>query len=232
MARVLIIDDEPQIVSAVTRGLSGEGHDVSSALTGEDGLAEVAARLPDLVVLDLGLPDTDGIDVVRRLRTWSEVPVLILSAAGAEASKVDALDAGADDYLEKPFGLAELRARVRALLRRATARARTPSVVIGELSIDPVNRIVTRSGIEIRLTPKEWQLLDVLSAHPGKLLTHGWLIQQVWGRSHGDESRQTLRTHLRTLRAKLGDDAGAPRLVRTETGAGYRWLVKPEDAAS
>jgi two-component system, OmpR family, KDP operon response regulator KdpE len=232
MARVLIVEDEAQIVSAVTRGLSREGNVVASADSGEDALAEVAARPPDLVVLDLGLPDLDGIEVIRRLRSWSEVPVLVLSARGAERSKVDALDAGADDYLDKPFGLPELRARVRALLRRASVNGRVPAMVVGDLSIDSAHRTVTLAGTEVRLTPKEWRLLDVLSAHPGKLLTHGWLIQQVWGRSHGDETRQTLRTHLRTLRAKLGDDADAPRLVRTETGAGYRWLVTPEDTAT
>jgi len=232
MARVLVVEDEPQIVSAVTQGLSREGNAVASAASGEDALAEMAAHPADLIVLDLGLPDLDGIEVIRRLRSWSEVPVPVLSARGAERSKVDALDAGADDYLDKPFGLAELRARVRALLRRASVNGRAPAMVVGDLSIDSVHRTITLAGAEVRLTPKEWRLLEVLSAHPGKLLTHGWLIQQVWGRSHGDETRQTLRTHLRTLRAKLGDDADAPRLVRTETGAGYRWLVTPEDTAT
>ncbi len=232
MPRLLVVDDEPQIVTAVVRGLSGEGHQVTDARTGADGLAQAASWLPDLVVLDLGLPDLDGVDVVRRLRSWSEVPVLILSAAGAESRKVSALDAGADDYLEKPFGLAELRARVRALLRRTVPAPRVPVMAIGELHIDPVSRTVTRSGEEVRLTPKEWRLLEVLAANPGKLLTHAWLIQEVWGHQHGDETRQTLRTHLRSLRAKLGDDAEAPHLVRTETGSGYRWLVPTAEGAS
>lgn len=227
MARVLVVDDEPQIVTAVTRGLSREGHDASGVATGEDALSAVATQLPDVVVLDLGLPDLDGLTVVQRLRAWSDVPVLILSAAGTEDSKVRALDAGADDYLEKPFGLDELRARLRALLRRVTAHEPPSPIRVDDLVIDLTDRVVTRRGREVRLTPKEWQLLGALAGNPGKLLTHRWLIHQVWGRSYGDESRQTLRAHVRTLRAKLGDDAGSPRLVRTETGSGYRWLHSP-----
>lgn len=229
MSRVLIVDDEPQIVSAVTRGLSADGYDVASASTGEDGLAEIAARGPHLVVLDLAMPGLDGLGVVQRLRAWSDVPVLILSAAGGEDSKVAALDAGADDYLEKPFGFGELRARVRALLRRATAPTPVTEIVLADLQVDLARRSVERAGCEVHLTPKEWQLLEAFANNPGKLLTHSWLIRRLWGQSYGDENRQTLRAHLRSLRAKLGDDAEAPCLVRTEIGAGYRWLVPPRE---
>ncbi|CAN5886692.1 response regulator [soil metagenome] len=233
MSRVLIVDDEPQIVSAVTRGLSGDDSEVSGAATGEDGLAEVAARRPDLVVLDLGLPGLGGLEVIHRLRGWSDVPVLVLSAAGDEERKVAALDAGADDYLEKPFGFGELRARVRALLRRTTTNAPVAEIVVADLRIELASRTVERAGREVLLTPKEWQLLEAFANNPGKLLTHGWLIRRLWGQSYGDENRQTLRAHLRSLRAKLGDDAGEPCLVRTEVGAGYRWLGSaPSEAPS
>ncbi|CAN5695073.1 response regulator [soil metagenome] len=232
MSRVLIVDDEPQIVAAVTRGLSQNNYQVSGAATGEDGLAEIAARRPDLVMLDLGLPGLDGVEVLRRLRAWSDVPVLVLSAAGGEDQKVEALDTGADDYLEKPFGFGELRARVRALLRRSTADQLISEIVVADLYVDLASRTVERAGDEVRLTPKEWQLLEAFANNPGKLLTHGWLIRRLWGQSYGDENRQTLRAHMRSLRSKLGDDAAEPLLVRTEVGSGYRWMVTPPDRPS
>jgi len=160
------------------------------------------------------------------------VPVLVLSAAGGEDQKVEALDTGADDYLEKPFGFGELRARVRALLRRSTADQLISEIVVADLYVDLASRTVERAGDEVRLTPKEWQLLEAFANNPGKLLTHGWLIRRLWGQSYGDENRQTLRAHMRSLRSKLGDDAAEPLLVRTEVGSGYRWMVTPPDRPS
>jgi len=225
MARLLVVDDEAQIVTALTRGLEREGYDVEASHTGLDAVALTAAGSPDLIVLDLNLPDIDGIEVLRRVRAWSQVPVLVLSGDGEEQRKIAALDEGADDYLEKPFGLGELRARVRALLRRAGATPDSSTVSSDGIEVDLALKAVTVDGSTVRLTPTEWRLLQLFVAQPGKLLTHQYLIGKVWGASHGGETLQTLRAHLRSLRRKLGDDSKEPRFIRTETRIGYRWVA-------
>lgn len=224
MARLLVVDDEAQIVMALTRGLEREGYDVDVSRNGLDAVSMAASSSPDLIVLDLNLPDIDGLEVLRRVRSWSAVPVLILSGDGEEDRKIAALDEGADDYLEKPFSLGELRARVRALLRRAGTATESASVSSDGLDVDLARKTVELDGTEMRLTPTEWRLLELFVSQPGKLLTHQWLIGRIWGAGHGDETVQTLRAHLRSLRAKLGDDSKEPRFIRTETRIGYRWV--------
>ena len=181
------------------------------------------------MVLDLWLPDIDGVEVVRRLRGWLDVPILILSGDADEERKVSALDSGADDFLAKPFGFSELTARLRALKRRTVRDQADQRLEYGDLVVDLPQGAAELGGSLLRLTPTEWQLLEAMVTHPGKLLTHRWLVARVWGGSHGDESRQALRTHIRSLRAKIGDDASTPRYLRTESGAGYRWLAEPAD---
>ena len=220
----MVVDDEAQIVMALTRGLEREGYDVDVSRNGLDAVSMAASTAPDLIVLDLNLPDIDGLEVLRRVRSWSTVPVLILSGDGEEDRKIAALDEGADDYLEKPFSLGELRARVRALLRRAGAAPDSATVSSGGLDVDLARKTVELDGTEMRLTPTEWRLLELFVSQPGKLLTHQWLIAPIWGAGHGDETVQTLRAHLRSLRAKLGDDSKEPSFIRTETRIGYRWI--------
>ncbi|MGO4341169.1 response regulator transcription factor [Pedococcus sp. 2YAF34] len=231
MARLLVVDDEAQIVTALTRALEREGYDIESSRTGLDAVALTAAGSPDLIVLDLNLPDIDGTEVLRRVRTWSSVPVLVLSGDGEEQRKIEALDEGADDYLEKPFGLGELRARVRALLRRAGATPDSSTVTSDGLVVDLGLKSVSLEGATVRLTPTEWRLLQLFVSQPGKLLTHQYLIGKVWGAGHGEETLQTLRAHLRSLRRKLGDDSKEPRFIRTETRIGYRWVAPVAPAA-
>jgi two-component system, OmpR family, KDP operon response regulator KdpE len=230
MARVLVVDDEPQMVTALTRSLEREGHQMAVSRTGADAVSLTASGSPDLVVLDLNLPDIDGLEVLRRVRSWSRVPVLVLSGDSEEARKVAALDEGADDYLQKPFGVDELRARVRALLRRALPEVGRHVVVAGPLVVDLAHRTAAVEDVELRLTPTEWRLLQLFVSEPGKLLTHRWLIGQVWGGSHGDEAIPSLRAHLRSLRGKLGDDTREPRYIQTETRVGYRWVAATETA--
>ena len=236
MAKVLVVDDEPQILTALGRGLSRVGHEVVVARTANDGLAAAAAAGPDVILLDLRLPDLDGIEVVRRVRTWSQVPILLLSGAGTDRIKVAALDAGADDFIDKPFSMDELRARVGAALRRSGASTPTDSHGNGEpdavstfgvLTIDLASRRIEVAGDDVHLTPTEWRLLEALLAHPGRLLTYRQIIAAVWSDNHGDESRDSLRAHLRSLRRKLGDDASEPRYVATDPGSGYRWIAEP-----
>jgi two-component system KDP operon response regulator KdpE len=230
MARVLVVDDEPQMVTALTRSLEREGHQMSVSRTGADAVSLTAVGAPDLVVLDLNLPDIDGLEVLRRVRSWSNVPVLVLSGDSEEARKVAALDEGADDYLQKPFGIEELRARVRALLRRSVPVTGQHVVVAGPLVVDLAQRTASSDGVQLRLTPIEWRLLQLFVSEPGKLLTHQWLIGHVWGDSYGDEAIRTLRAHLRSLRGKLGDDTREPRYIQTETRVGYRWVATTETA--
>ena len=227
MAKVLAVDDEPQILTALGRGLGRVGHDVVVARNGHDGLAAAASGAPQLVLLDLRLPDIDGIEVVRRLRTWSEVPIVLLSGEGSEKARIAALDAGADDFVDKPFSMEELRARVGAVLRRTSHVAtapRGPELDHDGLRIDLASRTVERDGQLVRLTPTQWRLLEALVAHPGKLLTYRDIITVVWDERHGDEARDSLRVHLRGLRKQLGDDAAAPRYIATEPGVGCRWV--------
>ncbi len=228
MVTVLVVDDEPQVRNALRRALESQGDQVLSARNGQEAIDLAAAQTPDLVVLDLWLPDLDGVEVVTRLRSWLDAPILILSGEVDERRKVQALDAGADDFLQKPFGFSELAARLRALKRRSVREETGQRMVFGDLVVDLPQRAVFVEREPVKLTPTEWGLLEALATRPGKLLTHGWLLAQVWGAGHGDESRQSLRTHIRSLRAKIGDDAADPRYVRTESGAGYRWLLEPD----
>lgn len=227
MATVLVVDDEPQVLHALRRALEGEGDRVLTAATGTEAVDLAASQPPDLVVLDLWLPDLDGVEVVRRLRGWLDVPILILSGDADEERKVSALDSGADDFLQKPFGFSELTARLRALKRRSVREQADQRLEYGDLVVDLPQGAAELGGTLLRLTPTEWQLLEAMVTHPGKLLTHRWLVARVWGGSHGDENRQALRTHIRSLRAKIGDDAATPRYLGTESGAGYRWLAEP-----
>ncbi len=225
---ILAVDDEPQILRALRASLSANGYRVLTAPTGEEALATAAASRPDLVILDLGLPDLDGTQVIVRLRTWSNAPVIVLSVRDDQAGKVAALDAGADDYLTKPFAMDELLARIRATLRRAAPEdAGAASLLFGPLEIDLPKRLVRLAGEAVHLTPTEYDLLEALATNPGKLLTHVWLLQRVWGPRYADESHY-LRVYVRQLRRKLGDDAAAPVFILTEPGVGYRWLPEPE----
>jgi two-component system KDP operon response regulator KdpE len=232
MTRVLVVDDDVQLTRALRGVLEREGYEIGVAGDAETALEELATAGADMLVLDLRLPDTDGMEVIRRLRTWSEIPILMLSAVTEQNRRVEALDAGADDFLQKPFGVDELLARLRALARRSTdvtAAADQRTRHYGDLQIDLAAHVLTVSGDEVRLTPTEWRLLEVLSAHPGRLLTHRWLLEEVWDRRHGDESKASLRAHVRGLRAKLGDDASVPRYVRTDSGLGYRWIASEQE---
>lgn len=225
MAKVLAVDDEPQILTALSRGLTRVGHEVLVSRNARDGLAAAAAAAPDVILLDLRLPDLDGIEVVRRLRPQTTVPILLLSGVGTEAARVAALDAGADDFVDKPFAMEELRARVDAALRRHGSEGPASSrIVSGSLTIDLADRTLTRDGEVVRLTPIQWRLLETLVAHPGRLLTYRHIIANVWSEQHGEEARDSLRVHLRSLRSKIADDAAAPRYVETEAGVGCRWI--------
>jgi len=221
---VLVVDDEPQILRALTTNLRGAGYDVVTSATGEDALAQAATRSPDALILDLVLPDLSGTEVCRRLREWSAVPVIVLSAVGDEAAKVSALDAGADDYVTKPFGIDELLARLRAALRR-TGQPAEPIVEVGDIRVDLEKRTVTVGGNPVQLTPHEYKMLALFARHPGKLLTHRAILQEVWGPAYGKESHY-LHVYVSQLRRKIEADPTRPRYILTEPGAGYR-LVEP-----
>ncbi|QSN62118.1 two-component system response regulator KdpE [Caballeronia sp. M1242] len=220
---VVLIEDEKQIRRFVRVSLEAQQMTVFEAETGQQGLVAAATRKPDLVIVDLGLPDTDGIDVIRELRSWTEVPVIVLSARTQEEEKVAALDAGADDYLTKPFGVSELMARIRAHLRRRnqTAASETPVVSFGDVTVDLALRRVTRNGESVHLTPIEYRLLATLVRDAGRVLTHRHLLREVWGPSHV-ESPHYLRIYMAHLRQKLERDAAQPEHIVTETGVGYR----------
>ena len=219
--RVLVVDDEPQILRALGTTLRGAGYQVETAATAESALAAAAASPPEAVILDLVLPDGSGTDVCRELRTWSDAPVIILSAVGEEREKIAALDAGADDYVTKPFGVDELLARLRAVLRRSAPTAE-PVIEVGDLSIDVANRAVTRDGERLRLSPHEFDLLRVLAQNRGKLLTHRMLLREVWGPAYQAEAHY-LHVYVSHLRRKIEPDPAKPRYVLTEPGAGYRF---------
>jgi len=224
MTRILVVDDEPQILRALRTSLRGAGYEVDTAETAEQALTQLAVSPPDAVILDLVLPDGRGTDIARELRTWSNVPVIVLSVVGDESEKVAALDAGADDYVTKPFGIDELLARLRAALRRGEPSGEAV-VQIGALSIDLEKRAVHVDGRLVQLTPHEFELLRALARNPGKLMTHSALLREVWGRAYGDESRY-LHVYVSQLRRKLEPDPARPRYILTEPGAGYR-LVDP-----
>ncbi|MDQ3945601.1 MAG: response regulator transcription factor [Actinomycetota bacterium] len=227
--RVLAVDDEPPILRALATNLRARGYDVDLATTGEAALELASRHPPDVVILDLGLPGMSGLEVIQGLRGWSTVPILILSAREAQGDKVAALDAGADDYVTKPFGIDELLARLRAALRRAEAR-HEPVIELGELSIDLDKRAVHRDGERIQLTPHEYALLRVFALNTGRLLTHGTILREVWGRGYESESHY-LHVYISQLRRKIERNPTRPRYLLTEPGAGYR-LVDPSDRGS
>jgi two-component system KDP operon response regulator KdpE len=224
MSRILVVDDEPQILRALEMSLRGAGYDVVTASTGADALTTAAVQPPDAVILDLVLPDVRGTDVCRELRTWTTVPVIVLSVVGDESEKVAALDAGADDYVTKPFGVDELLARIRAALRRVDGESE-PVREVGELRVDIAGREVTFGGRPIQLTPNEFTLLSLLVRNEGKLLTHKTILEEVWGHAYAAESHY-LHVYVSQLRRKLEPEPARPRYILTEPGVGYR-LVDP-----
>jgi two-component system, OmpR family, KDP operon response regulator KdpE len=224
MTRILVVDDEPQILRALQTSLRGAGYEIDAATTGEEALTTAAVRPPDAVIIDLVLPDMRGTEVTRQLRSWTSVPVIVLSVVGDEAEKVAALDAGADDYVTKPFGVDELLARLRAALRRAEPSGE-PVLEIGGLRVDLEAREVSVDGSTVQLTPHEYGLLRLLALNEGKLLTHKAILREVWGEAYADESHY-LHVYVSQLRRKIEPDPARPRYILTEPGAGYR-LVDP-----
>jgi len=224
-SHVLVIDDEPQILRALKTILTAKGFRVSTANRGEEGLAMATALEPDLIILDLSLPDIDGVEVTRRLREWSQVPVIVLSVRDSEHDKVTALDKGADDYLTKPFGIEELLARIRVALRHATHVKGSPRTTIkaGLIEIDLVNHQVTRAGTEIKLTATEFNLLAYLAQNAGRVLTHQMILASVWDPADRDHV-EYLRVYIRQLRKKLEDDPDQPQYILNEPGVGYRFI--------
>jgi len=225
VTRVLVVDDEPQILRGLGTNLRARGYDVETAADGERAL-EVAARThPDVVILDLGLPGIDGVDVIRGLRAWTATPIIVLSARDQEQDKVEALDAGADDYVSKPFGMDELLARLRAAERRVTPGDEDAVVVTDDFRVDLSAKRVTGSDGDIRLTPTEWHLVEILIRHPGKLVSQRQLLQEVWGPQYQDETNY-LRVYMAQIRRKLEPDPARPRYFITEPGMGYRFEPK------
>jgi two-component system KDP operon response regulator KdpE len=222
--RVLVVDDERAIRRYLHAALNAHGYIIYEAVSGQEALSAAAAEHPDLIILDLGLPDIDGVEVTRQIREWSQVPIIILSVREQERDKVAALDAGADDYLTKPFSTGELMARIRVALRRFTQTGTEPVFASGELSVNLSRRLVTIKGKEISLTPTEYDLLRVLVQHPGKVLTHRQLLQKVWGNAYETEAH-LLRVNMSNLRRKIEPDPTRPRFIITEPGVGYRLRV-------
>lgn len=222
--RILVVEDEPDIRRFVRMTLESQGHEVHEATTLQRGLIEAGSRRPDLAIVDLGLPDGDGVDLIRDLRTWSTAAVIVLSARSGEADKVAALDAGADDYLVKPFGAAELLARVRAQLRRQTLTSASADPVLrfGQVSVDLSRRVVERDGAPVHLTPIEYRLLTHLAAQPDRVITHQQLLKAVWGPGHAEDTHY-VRVHMANLRKKVEVDPSMPRYLLTEAGIGYRF---------
>lgn len=225
MPRILVIDDDKSLVRALMIALGARGHEVVTARTGEEGVTQASLTSPDVVILDLGLPDIDGVDVCRRIRQWTEVPIIVLSAAGTEGRKVVALDAGADDYMTKPFGMAELEARLRVALRRASHLTVVPpsAITVGRLEVDLVHHMAELDGRPLELTGREFDLLAYLARHAGKVCTHQMILRDVWGSAYGNEAHY-LRVYAHRLRRKLGD---AGSMLRTQPGIGYQ-LVDDE----
>jgi two-component system KDP operon response regulator KdpE len=224
--RVLVVDDEPQILRALSINLRARGHEVSTAASGREALAQAASQRPDIVILDLGLPDIDGVDVIRGLRGWMSAPILVLSGRTDSADKVEALDEGADDYVTKPFGVDELLARMRAVTRRGATADTEPVVIFGDVTVDLAEKRVTvrRGGgaEDVRLTPTEWHLIEVLVRNPGKLMSQRQLLTEVWGPGY-ETAYGNLRLYMAQLRRKLELDPARPRYLLTEPGMGYRF---------
>jgi two-component system, OmpR family, KDP operon response regulator KdpE len=225
-ARVLVVDDEPQFLRALVKNLRGAGYEVDTAVTAAEALTTAGLHPPDAFILDLLLPDGTGVEVCRELRTWTDAPIVLVSAVGEEEEKIAALDAGADDYVTKPFAIGELLARLRAALRRAGSPAE-PVLNVGPITVDLEKHAVTVDGEAVHLTPHEFRLLRVLAQNEGKLMTHRSILREVWGPAYGDESNY-LHVYVSQLRRKLEPDPVRPRYLLTEPGAGYR-LVAPED---
>ena len=222
MSTVLVVDDDPALVRALSINLRARGYEVHAADTGAGALRLAASRPPDAVVLDLGLPDMDGGEVIAGLRGWTDVPILVLSAREQSRQKVAALDAGADDFVVKPFGMDELLARLRAAIRRGTPAPAEPTITTEDFTIDLAGGRVTAGDRIVRLTPTEWHLLEVLARHPGKVVNHGRLLTEVWGPAYREQTNY-LRVYMATLRRKLEPDAAHPRHLLTEAGRGYRF---------
>ncbi|MGO4706183.1 response regulator [Microvirga sp. 2MCAF38] len=222
LSRVLVVDDEAAIHRFLTPALMANDYDVIKALTGAEALKRIAADAPDIVVLDLGLPDLDGKEIISRVREWSDVPIIVLSARDREAEKIEALDRGADDFVNKPFGIGELMARLRAALRhRMQRKGETPVVRVLGLEVDITRRRVLRNGAEVKLTPKEFDLLALLTRHAGKVVTHKQILSAVWGPAH-EHDTQYLRVYVGQLRQKVELDLSSPVIILTEPGIGYR----------
>jgi two-component system KDP operon response regulator KdpE len=228
VTRILVVDDEAQIRVALERALRARGYDVDAAADGPEALDQAAAQPPDLIVLDLNMPTLGGLEVCRRIRAWSSVPILVLSVREDEPEKIAALDLGADDYLTKPFGVGELLARVRALLRRTDggSERKPPVFRAGTIEIDMETHTVVRAGQDVHLTKTEWGLLEALTGAYGKLLTHRWLLEHVWGSGYEDDV-EVLRVFVSQLRRKVEPDPRRPEVIVTEPGIGYRWNVHP-----
>jgi len=222
MTRVLVVDDEPQIVRALAINLKARGYEVDTAVDGTAALTAAADHHPDVVLLDLGLPDLDGVEVIRGLRGWTRIPIIVLSARHSSTDKVAALDAGADDYVTKPFGMDELLARLRAAVRRAVPADEEPVVVTDAFTVDLAAKRVSREDADVRLTPTEWHLLEVLVRNAGRLVSQRALLQEVWGPRYGTETNY-LRVYMAQLRRKLERDPAHPRHLLTEAGMGYRF---------
>jgi two-component system KDP operon response regulator KdpE len=222
--RVLLVEDEDRIAAFLAKGLGANGYVVERVTSGQEALATVVGYAPDLVILDLGLPDLDGLAVLKRLREWSTTPVVVLTVRDAEEDKVAALDAGADDYVTKPFATAELLARLRAAQRRAQPREESAVFRHGDLVVDLVAHTVQRAGEEVKLTATEWSVLALLIRHAGRVLTHRQILREVWG-PNAEEHRQYLRVYVTHLRKKIEREPSAPELLRTESGIGYRLAV-------
>src|SRR5579863_3117546 len=225
---ILVIEDDPQIRRFLRATLAAEDYQFHEAITAAEGIAQAAARQPDLVLLDLGLPDRDGLEVIRGIRLWSQMPIVVLSARGQEKDKIAALDLGADDYVAKPFAVGELLARIRAALRRSSTRAdgAGPVVRFGPVEVDLEKRVVRVEAQEVHLTPNEYKLLQVLIQHAGKVLTQRQLLNEVWGPQHTEQA-QYLRVYVAQLRRKLEQDPARPRYLQTEPGVGYRLSFDP-----
>lgn len=227
-ARILIVDDEPQICKLLKVTLLAHQYAVHEASNGEEGIRQASTTNPDLIILDLGLPDLTGMQVLNRIREWSNSPVIVLTAKDREEDKIAALDSGADDYVTKPFSMGELVARIRVALRHAAKSNNEPVFQIGELTIDVAQRIVKLKGERVKLTPTEYELLKILASNAGKVVTQRQLLQQVWGDHHDESDSHYLRVYIGHLRKKLEEDSTRPRLIITEPGIGYRFLFNEE----
>jgi len=222
---ILMVEDDPQIRRFLRAALAAEGYRFQEATTAQDGLTQAAAHRPDLILLDLGLPDRDGLDVIRAVRQWSTAPILVLSARGQERDKIEALDSGADDYVAKPFTVGELLARIRAGLRRSATAPAGVALQFGQVEVDLEKRIVKVKGEEVHLTPNEYKLLQALIKHAGKVLTQRQLLSEVWG-PNSTEQAQYLRVYIAQLRRKLEEDPARPKYLQTEPGVGYRLVMQ------